>query len=77
MKNLYDYCPSFDTCLAPKCPLDEDYEKYTRLSGEDKCKALKKTRLQIVKDHPEIELKFGGFTPKEFNGHRLAGRNDG
>jgi hypothetical protein len=61
-------CPSFDTCSAPKCPLDPDIELRTdRLSGEEKCKAHKPTRMKIGAKYPDL-LPYGGLTGREFKG---------
>jgi len=61
-------CPSFDTCSAPKCPLDPDIElRSDRLSGEEKCKAHKPTRMKIGAKYPDL-LPYGGLTGREFKG---------
>ena len=69
MIELYDKCPSFDTCSAPKCPLDSKYNKVSnRLKGEERCKSRKSVRLKIVKEYPDFDSPFKGYTGMEWAG---------
>jgi len=47
--NLMKKCPGFNTCSAPKCPLDSEMKRRVRWKGEPFCNARKSTILKIVK----------------------------
>ena len=67
MTELYELCTKFDICSAPKCPLDSEYHTRTvRQKGEEKCIARKRTRLRIVRENPEYDVPFKGYTSKEY-----------
>jgi hypothetical protein len=59
-------CPSFFTCKAPVCPLENIYPSKTRrrFQEESKCRAQKSVRLKLGKS-----LKYRGLTLAEFNGY--------
>ena len=68
----YEECPSFNTCSAPKCPLDPDIDsRVRRLEGEEKCKAQKPTRIKIGEKYPNL-LPYGGLTKREWSGKKLS-----
>jgi len=66
MKPYYE-CPSFNVCSANVCPLDPDIKLRKKITGEEKCRAYKTTRVKIGGKYPEL-LKFKGLTHKEWNG---------
>jgi len=69
MRELYELCPKFDVCSAPKCPLDSRYKyRAARQPDEEKCKARKSTRLQLVRENPEYTVPFKGYTGREYSG---------
>ena len=71
MKELYELCPKFDSCSAPKCPLDSQYHTRTqRFPEEERCTARKSVRLRIVMDNPGYITPYGGRTAHEFSGYR-------
>ena len=73
MRELYELCPRFDRCSAPKCPLDSQFHvRAPRQPGEEKCNVRKSIRLRIVKENPGYTLQFGGYTGHEFS---YASRN--
>ena len=57
-------CPGFDTCEAPKCPLDELVDHRMLYAGEAKCKANKRSRYLLGKD-----TKHCGLTGIEWGGY--------
>lgn len=71
---IMEECPQFQSCSAPKCPLDEGYNKRVKLTGEDKCKTHKATRVKISLKYPEVKLICGGLTPQESAGQRQGDR---
>jgi len=64
-------CPQFDTCDAPKCPLDALYDVRVYLRGEKRCRARKATRIALGAGLPNhglfareirgIELYYGSW----------------
>ena len=46
--HMYD-CPKFDSCSAPICPLDDDWELRTHLDGEKVCHYLTMLQKSTVK----------------------------
>lgn len=57
-------CPDFDTCAAPKCPLDEMIGDRTFYSKEPKCTLSKEERYIIGRD-----MKHCGMSPGEWRGY--------
>ena len=49
-------CPHFETCDAPKCPLDELYDVRVKLSGDKTCTLRKADRLRLGADLPKRGL---------------------
>ena len=49
-------CPHFDTCDAPKCPLDELYDVRVKLPGDETCTLRKVDRLRLGADLPKRGL---------------------
>lgn len=73
INELYELCPRFEECSAPKCPLDSQFHQRTnRLPGEEVCKARKSSRLRIAKDNPGFNLPWGGRTKREFSGYKIS-----
>jgi hypothetical protein len=69
MTELFELCPRFDTCSAPKCPLDSLYKVRTqRFSDEPKCTMRKSVRLKIVRENPELDSPFKGYKGTENKG---------
>jgi len=66
----YEECPKFNTCSAPKCPLDPDIDERNKYGEEDKYKVRKATRWAIGKKYPEL-LKYQGLKGNEFNARGL------
>jgi hypothetical protein len=56
---MYD-CPKFDSCSAPICPLDSDWEIRTHLDGERVCYYLteysKESVRPILRGGLDVEL---------------------
>ena len=73
MRQPYEDCPNFNTCNAPKCPLDPDINTRIKYADEDKCKAQKKTRIAVAKKHPNV-LPYNGLTGQEYNGYKMANK---
>ncbi len=66
MIELYELCPKFDDCSAPKCPLDSLYHKRSpRMIGEEKCTMRKSIRLRIVRENPGYNLPYEGLNGRE------------
>jgi|GEM_PF-2243342 len=61
-----EQCPNFETCEAPKCPLDELYDVRVYLRGERRCRARKGTRIGIGGSLPNH-----GLFPREMRGIEL------
>jgi hypothetical protein len=59
-------CPRFDTCDAPKCPLDALYDVRVYLRGDEKCRARKATRIALGESLPNH-----GLFPREMRGIEL------
>jgi hypothetical protein len=57
-------CLIFDSCEAPKCPLDELSEHRVSYSGDPKCTLNKRMRYLLGK-----RMKHCGMTPKEWDGY--------
>ena len=55
-------CPNYETCNAPKCPLDELIDLRVFIPGESVCKARKGTRYRLA----GTSLKTLGLTRKEY-----------
>ena len=49
-------CPHFDTCDAPKCPLDALYDVRVKLPGDETCTLRKVDRLRLGADLPKRGL---------------------
>lgn len=60
----FERCPQFESCSAPRCPLDPDADGRDALPGEPKCLARRSTRLAIAADYPEL-LPLRGLTHHE------------
>ena len=43
-------CPYFDSCNAPKCPLDPDYKNRVYIKGEPKCKLYDNQKMVFKKN---------------------------
>lgn len=56
-------CTSFISCNEPRCPLDEYRSERKRYGGENKCVAVKRTRLNLG-----VDLPLKGLTPQEYEG---------
>ena len=56
-------CPQYDTCDAPKCPLDALYDVRVYARGDKRCTARKATRLALGAGLPNKGLK-----PREMSG---------
>ena len=52
MKNLYELCPSFETCSANKCPLDLLKKQRDHKLDEPQCQAQKRTIRRIRQQKP-------------------------
>jgi hypothetical protein len=57
-------CPRFDTCAAPRCPLDPMGRRCVELPGADQCGARRFDREAIALRHPGL-LPDGGLTTDE------------
>ena len=65
-------CPSFNSCDAPKCPLDEFYDDRVYYTGEPKCVATKRTRVQLG-----LNMEHFGLLPREYLGYlRIYGSRE-
>lgn len=62
---IMEECPQFDTCSAPKCPLDSFIDKRVETEGDAKCKMEKNVRLRIGEKHG---LPKKGLTNAEWAG---------
>jgi hypothetical protein len=63
--NPMKYCPLFNTCSAPLCPLDEWLHKRHGIWDENGgCKARRSTRERIAISYPRIRQHFG-LLPRE------------
>jgi len=60
---LMSQCPSFNTCNAPKCPLDPLINKRVYLTGDETCKARQITRFNIGENS---KLKYKGLFKGEW-----------
>ena len=70
MKELYELCPKFNVCSAPKCPLDSQYHtRIGRFPNEEKCTVRKSVRLRIVTENIGYNTPFRGYTAGEFRWH--------
>lgn len=49
-------CPKFETCDAPRCPLDELCDVRVKLPGEPVCTLRKDVRLRLGADLPNHGL---------------------
>ena len=49
-------CPHFETCDAPKCPLDELYNVRVKLPEDETCTLRKVDRLRLGADLPKRGL---------------------
>ena len=47
------YCSRFDSCSAPKCPLDIFIESRIEVEGDPKCGVAKATRHKYCKTMPD------------------------
>lgn len=65
--SLYEKCPRFDVCSAPKCPLDDYYHERTEEPGDEQCSLPKRWRVKLAEENPEYKTPFGGRTPKEWS----------
>ncbi len=71
-------CPQYDTCSAPQCPLDPLYPTRSHFPDEADCKALKRTRLEIVEKgvaegvETAQYLTYVGLTVQEDRSRRKA-----
>jgi hypothetical protein len=43
-----EFCSRFQSCSAPRCPLDPDIEKHVTLPGEKRCTMAKATRVKYA-----------------------------
>ncbi len=73
MRDPMYQCPSFSSCAAPICPLENVYPSKDRFRfpEEAKCKAHQSIRLKLGKS-----LKYRGLTVAEFNGYASVGGLD-
>jgi hypothetical protein len=55
-------CPKFNSCSAPLCPLDIDYNKRSYLKGEPRCSLRRAKRLKYGSVLPNK-----GLFPKEYS----------
>ena len=65
---IMEKCPRFQSCNAPKCPLDYFQDKRTELEGDDKCALPKSIRKRIGKG---TALKYQGMTKREWAGKKI------
>jgi len=56
-------CPHYETCDAPKCPLDALYNVRVYLRGDKTCRARKATRIALGQYLPNR-----GLFPREMRG---------
>lgn len=68
---IYQECPSFNACSAPKCPLDPEIESRTSYPDEEKCRAEKPTRYKIGSKYPKA-LPCQGLTKREWAGKNMS-----
>ena len=61
-----EMCPRFETCDAPRCPLDENMHVRVYLRGEETCRARKATRMTLGGSLPNH-----GLFPREMRGIEL------
>ena len=67
-----EYCSRFDSCSAPKCPLDVHIDQKIEIEGDPRCGMAKATRHKYWESMPEDlrkALPFQGYFKGEF--HRI------
>ncbi len=72
MKNPYEDCPRFQNCSVNVCPLDPLMNEKVALPEDAKCSAQIGTRLEIVKQYPDVSFQFQGLTSKENSKHKRS-----
>ena len=71
------YCSRFDSCSAPKCPLDPLIDSRSENDWDPKCGMAKSTRHRYWESMPEDlrkALPFQGYFRSEFNRMEAARR---
>lgn len=71
--NPMSYCPGYESCSSPKCPLDPEIEKRIRFPGEPKCKSSKNRRRKAWAEMPvdyQAALPYQGWTKTEWVGRQ-------
>jgi len=61
MQQPFTKCPSFDSCSSQDCPLDIYQDRRTKLPGEPKCVATKRSRVMLGQGLP-----LRGFFKREY-----------
>ena len=67
-----EYCSRFDSCSAPKCPLDTQIDQVIEIDGDPRCGMARATRHRYWESMPEDlrkALPFQGYFESEF--HRI------
>lgn len=69
------YCSRYDSCDAPKCPLDIQIDSRTIADGDPKCGMAKATRHKYYLSMPEElknELPYEGYFKAEYSRMKAA-----
>jgi hypothetical protein len=60
-KSTFEYCPKYENCSAPICPLDEEVNLRVRLADEEICVYCRKRKKDGTRYRMPEELK--SFVP--------------